>query len=85
MVAVANTPFSSSIALLPSNGLSDVTGIMVETMFKNIVKLRRIVTPGKCVDELSLLIILSGTVRLASKITVHLCLLYKKIVVLMKK
>ena len=36
-----------SISLLPSSGLLSVTGIIAETMFKNIVKLSRIVTPGK--------------------------------------
>ena len=36
-----------SISLLPNSGLLSVTGIIAETMFKNIVKLSRIVTPGK--------------------------------------
>ena len=31
---------------LPNNGLSEVTGIVADTMFKNTVRLRRIVTPG---------------------------------------
>ena len=33
--------------ILPNNGLSEVTGIVVDTMFRNTVKLRRIVTPAK--------------------------------------
>ena len=36
----------NSISLLPSRGLLSFTGIIAETMFKNIVKLSRIVTPG---------------------------------------
>jgi hypothetical protein len=51
MVAVA---FAPSLILqrkqhamyLPNNGLSEVTGIVADTMFKNTVRLRRIVTPG---------------------------------------
>ena len=31
---------------LPNKGLSEVTGIVADTMFKNTVRLRRIVTPG---------------------------------------
>jgi hypothetical protein len=31
---------------LPNNGLSEVTGIVADAMFKNMVILRRIVTPG---------------------------------------
>ena len=52
MVAVA--PFIISFVeathtsekYLPNNGLSEVTGIVADTMFKNTVRLRRIVTPG---------------------------------------
>ena len=31
--------------IVPSKGLSEVTGIVVETMLRNTVRLRRIVTP----------------------------------------
>ena len=37
---------NASIIHLPNNGLSEVTGIVADTMFKNTVRLRRIVTPG---------------------------------------
>ena len=40
--------------MLPRRGLSEVTGIVVVTMFKNIVKLRSIVTPGKACGFLKL-------------------------------
>ena len=40
--------------MLPRSGLSEVTGIVVVTTFKNIVKLRSIVTPGKACGFLKL-------------------------------
>ena len=53
MVAVAFSPSLYFLAeveciykCLPNNGLSEVTGIVADTMFKNTVRLRRIVTPG---------------------------------------
>ena len=32
---------------LPRSGLSEVTGIVADTIFKKTVRLRRIVTPGR--------------------------------------
>ena len=52
MVAVAFAPSlmkqrkQHASNYLPNNGLSEVTGIVADTMFKNTVRLRRIVTPG---------------------------------------
>ena len=37
---------------LPISGLSEVTGIIEDTVFRNIVRERRIVTPEKEVDGL---------------------------------
>ena len=49
MVAVATAnrlfPHCSHSLQLPNSGLSEVTGIVADTMFKNTVRLRRIVTP----------------------------------------
>ena len=45
-IIFALTP-PQGLNILPNNGLSEVTGIVVDTMFRNTVKLRRIVTPAK--------------------------------------
>ena len=45
--------FSFSYSLLPKIGLSDVTGMVCDTVFINTVKERRIVTPEKRLKLLS--------------------------------
>ena len=51
MVAVASLSRILKQLTLPRSGLSDVTGIVADTIFKKTVRLRRIVTP---VRELSI-------------------------------
>ena len=45
MVAVASLSRILKQLTLPRSGLSDVTGIVADTIFKKTVRLRRIVTP----------------------------------------
>lgn len=45
MVAVAILTMEQ--LALPRSGLSEVTGIVADTIFKKTVRLRRIVTPGR--------------------------------------
>jgi hypothetical protein len=45
MVAVAS--LTRKQLALPRSGLSEVTGIVADTIFKKTVRLRRIVTPGR--------------------------------------
>ena len=55
MVAVASLSRILKQLTLPRSGLSDVTGIVADTIFKNTVRLRRMVTPGREVslDEIN--------------------------------
>ena len=52
MVAVANISYSTRWGL-PSKGLSDVTGTIADTTCIKIVKLSRIVTPGRLFFEIT--------------------------------
>jgi len=45
MVAVADLRMKQ--LALPRSGLSEVTGIVADTIFKKTVRLRRMVTPGR--------------------------------------
>lgn len=45
--------FGENIGSLPSNGLSEVTGIVSDTVFRNTVSERRIVTPDQSINQSS--------------------------------